>query len=433
MICPLHDSNGDAKTLSSIEFDDFKQLKEIEEGYAVEYKSTWDLSVQKKVPKIITSFANANGGWLFVGICNDGTYAGISRTRSDFDQTIAQIVRRHISPLPRFETRYVEDGGSGKGVLVVEIQEGIEPPYIADGSVFVRVGSSSEQFTAKADSHILIDLHQKARRKQEEIEQFCHRTVYFPPTQMVAGSSKYKLPIVDIFLKILHPARRPFLFADFDEMTGSMLRNISSCGLTGYICQHSHSSLIFKSGRGNIVDNVSPTIELFHDGSIKLSVPLTLLQAEEREEAIRRLQKLRPIQNIDLVQIVDGKSSIVQLLTVCSAVKKYAKERGRHRADFAEAYEFENLQGTIVEFSTSSYSEYVQKHGFPCFGTIDERTPPVIPENGDIDQTVTCSVLVRFFEGFGLPFATNNENIRKEVLAVTGLSHQEGMDFNESE
>ena len=256
MICPLHDSDGRPRTLATIEFDDLKQLKDIEEGYSVEYKSTWDEAVKGKLQKIVTSFANAGGGWLFVGVNNDGSYSGISRARSDFDQTLAQIVRNHVTPLPRFETRYIEGRDSGSGALVVEVLEGFEPPYIADGSVFVRVGSSSEKFI-KADSSVLIDLYRKARSNRDEIARFCRRTAYFPLTEAGEADPVFRIPIIDVYLKRLQPNHGSYrLFAEIDEAESRMLQIISEYR-TDYACHHAHDSLQFRSSLGNHVDDVA--------------------------------------------------------------------------------------------------------------------------------------------------------------------------------
>ena len=64
MECPLRDPDGNARKLSDIEFGDIEQLASIDEGYAVEYKGVWDRAVKDKMPKVISSFANAAGGWI---------------------------------------------------------------------------------------------------------------------------------------------------------------------------------------------------------------------------------------------------------------------------------------------------------------------------------------------------------------------------------
>ena len=424
MICPLHDDCGASRTLTTIAFDDFRQLESINEGYAVEYKSTWDGSVKDKIPKIVTSFANANGGWLFIGINNDGTYAGITRTRSDYDQTIAQIVRNHVTPIPRFDVRYVANPNSNDGVLVVEILEGIEPPYVADGSVYVRVASSSEKFTSEADSYVLIDLHRKARSNREEIEGFCHRTAYFPPTWVSDNGSKCRIPIINVYLKHLHPSHRSSIpFNDIDEAEDIMLEKLGENGHPDYTCRRAHDSLLFRSSRGNHLDDVCPLIELFFDGSCKINIPLTLLQEGQREDAIRRLQQLRSIRNTGLIKVVDGLTSQYSVVTFCTIIDTYIEARKRRLSDYAICFEYENMQGVILEFQTESYAAYVRRQGFPFFGTNDGRSPMAIPEyHLDFKPEVPLHLRAwtRFLDSFGLPGSTLKAEKREELMGILG-------------
>lgn len=425
MLCPLHDSDGRPRTLATIEFDDFEQLTEIQEGYAVEYKSTWDDAVRKKIPKIFTSFANANGGWLFVGINNDGAFSGIARTRSDFDQTIAQIVRNHVTPILRFDARYVAAPDSNDGVLVVEIPEGIEPPYVADGAVYIRVSSSSERFATKAGSYALIDLHRKARSNRKEIENFCHRTAYFPPTWTDYSGSECHLPIIDIYLKHLHPSHRTFLpYRDLDEAEAIMLGGLVENGYSDYVCHRAHDSLLFRSSRGNHLDDVGPLIELFFDGSCKVSIPLVLLQSNQREAAIERLQSLRPVRNDKLIEVIDGLSSQYPVITFCKIVERYLAAKDRRLSDYVIRFEFENMQGAILEFQTDSYADYVRKYGFPYFGTIDGSSSLIFPEfclNSAQEIPLYLEAWTRFLDSFGLPGSTADLEKREELMNILGI------------
>lgn len=424
MICPLHDSDGKSRTLSTIEFDDFRQLMEIEEGYSVEYKSAWDDAVRKKIPKVFSSFANANGGWLFVGINNDGTYSGIARARSDFDQTIAQIVHNHVTPIPRFETRFVTDSGSDGGVLVVEILEGIEPPYVADGSVYIRVASSSDKLDSRADSYALIDLHRKARSNREEIKSFCHRTAYFPPTWVSESGLECNSPIIDVYLKHLHSTYRPFLlYMDIDEAEGIMLKELDKNGYGDYICHRAHDSLLFRSSRGNHLDDVGPLIELFFDGSCKISIPLMLLQSGQREDAINRLRALRSIRNTGLINVIDGLSSQYPVISFCKIVEGYIRAKGRRLSDYAICFEYENMQGAILEFQTAAYGDYVHSRGFPFFGTINGSSPLIIPEyclNPKHEMPLHLEAWTRFLDSFGLPGSTLDSEKREELTGILG-------------
>ena len=71
MFSPFRDASGTPKGLAEVTWDDLSQLAELDEGFVLEFKRDWTPSVQRKVPKIIASFANSRGGWLVIGISDD--------------------------------------------------------------------------------------------------------------------------------------------------------------------------------------------------------------------------------------------------------------------------------------------------------------------------------------------------------------------------
>lgn len=179
---PFTVKNGEPITISHLQHRHLRQLstKGVEEGYQVEYKTALTDSAKRKIPKIITSFANSAGGWLFVGV--DETTLEIDKlekpSRIDFNQIISPILREHVSPLPRFDTRFLKSKGSSFGVLVVYIYEGNNPPYVADGIVYIRNGSSSEP--AKSQRSKINNLYQKRKDFEAKIKDFCKREIYYP-------------------------------------------------------------------------------------------------------------------------------------------------------------------------------------------------------------------------------------------------------------
>lgn len=423
MECPLYDPDGNHRILRTIEFADFDQLKDIDEGYAVEYKSTFDKRVKDKLSKVITSFANANGGWIFVGIDDKGVVTRIDSPRTDYSQTIGQIAHRHITPLPEFDCRFVPDPDCvDKGVLVIEVKEGIEPPYIANGCVYMRIGSNADEFTEKADSYVLIDLHRKARAFKDELAEFNHRTIYFPPrTIRQDGSYAYTFPLFDIYLKRLYsPKKGSIPFEEFDKAVETMTKAFESVFTEKCFCQHAHHSLLFRRVINCCVDDATPVVELYYDGSMKLCAPISMYQEAEHDRALKHLSTLRPIRNTGLVRIIDGLTSAGIVMQSCQVIDAYLKLKGRTVNDYAMSVEFENMQGMMVEFRTPEFDDYVKEFGIPYIGTMDERSKPIISRRGESDElrTVDDLVTMSFYESFGLPMATANESVRNKTIRV---------------
>lgn len=436
MKCPLFSKDNDQRTLETIEFDDFRQLEDIEEGYVVEYKSDFEKDVRKKMPKEIASFANASGGWIFVGVDDDGNYVGVKEGRTDFDQILGQIVHRGIMPFPRFETRFVRDpeDEEGKGVLVIEVQEGIEPPYIANGNVYIRIGSSSEHME-KADNFTLIDLYRKARRYRDEVDEFCHRDIYLPPSTIINGSEVFGFPVFNIYMKrIVTEPGDSIPFTKIDE-TVELFRGLferKSAG-KGFYCQHAYRSLIFRERLGVITDDVSTTVELFYDGSMKIAVPIAHAQAgTQRDSILDTLQAIRPIRNSDLARVLNGKDSLFLVLGACLVVDGYLQAIVRSLSEYALVIEFENMQGMLVYFDTEEYREYVRQYGYLNIGTLDGQTRPFIPNVADAgpasEESLLSFVQLRFMEGLGLPVATADKTSTDKLMRMVGITVPEEKD-----
>ena len=137
MFSPFRDKDGRPKALPDVTWDDLAQLKEMDEGFVLEFKCSNTPSVRRKIPKIVASFANSRGGWLVVGIADETKeLTPIPRPQADFSQTVGELCRRHVSPAPPFDVRFLVDPANDRqGVGLVQVAEGDFPPYVADGVV----------------------------------------------------------------------------------------------------------------------------------------------------------------------------------------------------------------------------------------------------------------------------------------------------------
>ncbi len=155
MFSPFRDDQGRPKALGDVVWEDLPQLQDLEEGFALEFKQTFGPSVRRKIPKIVASFSNSRGGWLVIGIADDSReVVPVPRGTADVSQVIGELCRRHVSPAPHFEVRFLVDPeDDSRGVILVRVDEGDFPPYVADGIVEIREGSTS----GPADGTALVD------------------------------------------------------------------------------------------------------------------------------------------------------------------------------------------------------------------------------------------------------------------------------------
>ena len=146
MFSPFCDASGTPKGLAEVTWDDLSQLATLDEGFVLEFKRDWTPSVQRKVPKIIASFANSRGGWLVVGI-EDDTHAVPPRSpaarRTSARSSASSAVATCPPPRPLTCAFCPIPPTRSAGVVIVRVGEGDFPPYVADGIVEIREGSTS--------------------------------------------------------------------------------------------------------------------------------------------------------------------------------------------------------------------------------------------------------------------------------------------------
>lgn len=147
----------------SISIDDVHAMLIIErESFYFEWKA--DEVSPDKLIKEVSAFANTYGGYIFLGITDDGELKGC---RAWDEQRIHNVINNRLSPLPPFDVKQLMIE-SGESIYVIRIQEGPEPPYVTNkGGIYERVSSGSIPIK---DSARLIHLYNKRHEQLEKIE-----------------------------------------------------------------------------------------------------------------------------------------------------------------------------------------------------------------------------------------------------------------------
>jgi hypothetical protein len=212
------------KEISKLEASDLAILREVYEGWFVDYKQ--EIIQAKDLAKQIAAFANSNGGWLFIGIKEKD---GKERTASEFSGvtdidkalvTVRNAASVHIHPQftgytckvikgPNDEIGLEED----RAIIVIEIKAGLEPPYIhSSGQIYRRFDDESRP---EKDRLELDKLYAKSEKFNENFIDY-----YTKPTTL-----KYpELP--RLFLYFISDPRETFteekILINFDEFRDVM-------------------------------------------------------------------------------------------------------------------------------------------------------------------------------------------------------------------
>jgi hypothetical protein len=167
------------RSVDSIQSNDLEELRALEEGWFVEFKL--QLPDSQKLAKSLSSFANAHGGLLVIGIQEDaktrrmGAFAPMSLEQADEAKTrIRQAAEAHLQPCPIFHAKSIEVPGfseeqTERWVVLVRIEKGDRAPYLhSSGSVYTRKGDSASPLPL-TDLGLFERLWFEGKRKKEAL------------------------------------------------------------------------------------------------------------------------------------------------------------------------------------------------------------------------------------------------------------------------
>lgn len=400
MFSPFRFEDGRPKALTEVTWDDLAQLKDAEEGFALEFKCSNVPSVRRKIPKIVASFANSRGGWLVIGVADDTKeLTPIPRPQADFSQTVGELCRRHVSPAPPIDVRFLVDPANDQqGVAIVRVGEGDFPPYVADGMVEIREGSASGPATGAE----LVDLYAKASGRHAAVADFCRRTLYYPGD----GPEAAVPPLFDLYLMRMgsHEAD----VASRDQVAGHLAAMRAGFAQQGMEChvQHAHDSLVVRSTPPVRLGEAHSAIELFGDESMKLTVPAVALEGPERARALEGLARLG--QGVpEGSRLIDARQTLRRVTRMASLLDRYVRERGLSWQSYAVAYELEGMAGVVLWSEEEAYQAYVRGHGPLFCATTDCRSRVRYLDDGAHDSFRARQFAgSHFFEACGLPLGS---------------------------
>jgi hypothetical protein len=187
------------KDLSELVAEDLNLLKNVSEGWYIEYKSLpQDV---RNIAKTISAFANQFGGMLFIGIeeADDRSRVASKFTgllRSDIPHLSLQIREAssaHISPAAYYEERVIVGPcdsiglAAGCAILAIGVPQGLDAPYIhSSGRIYRRLADQSAP-KEETDRHVLDLLWERSAKFRDRIGKRLERTPELPEAQVNAA------------------------------------------------------------------------------------------------------------------------------------------------------------------------------------------------------------------------------------------------------
>ena len=398
------------KNISEIEYEDLKKLIEndVSEGWFIEYKGSFPKN-NKKIANSIASFANSEGGWYIVGIEENKNeihpfeIVGFDlETNKKPDDKITNIIKHNISPIPYFESKLVEIP-ENKVVLVVQVFEGYDTPYISNGSVYIRVNGTSEPIK---DRYQFEKLLEKKRFFEKKVNSFMDNTFFF--------NNYFNQPYLEFYVYVNNPKKVLFedfyseeFFEDLKENFNSKVKLTDELELSASVnldnIYGSVDSYMLRQVYDNDPMHTGLTLELFKKGHLKLILPFNVYNHLSLNNEYKSLIYYDSfVSEYEDLRIIDLAESIF-LFQVILAQYKRLLEKFDCKYDINIKYKFNNFDSITPFMDSDEYMEFILENKLP----INLKTSIDIPTSGyskcQIKDFNPLIFAFRIIEATGLP------------------------------
>lgn len=174
------------KHVSELKYSDIEDLienRKEKEGYTLDYKEALNSNIdiaKKDLAKDVSSFANSYGGYLILGVTDNGQIVGVEKTIQNkrIDEWINQVLNTNVEPqLFYFDPNIIPIPGSEKVIVVIYIPESTKKPHYASEwhHYFIRINDRSK----KANHNQIRDMFEFSRNRTDEFNDFLKRRNLF--------------------------------------------------------------------------------------------------------------------------------------------------------------------------------------------------------------------------------------------------------------
>jgi hypothetical protein len=275
-----------SKPISDLTFEDVEEFcKRFKENMRVEYKSTFDDSVKKKLPKVLSSFANSYGGILIIGInapagAPQEPFEGIVFPEREPGLTVQSLCRDNIFPEIPLYTGFVSSRTPDKAYLVVQVNESPKAPHAIENStqVHVRAEGGTER-TSLADIALIERMLLRRRDVLGRWEEF------YTESENLAKAVGFGLDAPRLELRIgpQYPAEAVIAREKVSEFLGEHNRRYRAGFLQQEVLRHPAGAFLSRQ------DDMVRYLNIGEIGTVHYLEPLDLRRENENDPVVTNL------------------------------------------------------------------------------------------------------------------------------------------------
>ncbi|NVZ96759.1 helix-turn-helix domain-containing protein [Pseudomonas sp. B6001] len=369
--------------------DDLSALKNINEGWYIEYKQAIPKSTA--IAKSISAFANSYGGWIFYGIKEEskensvaGEFIGIDISELDAAlQRIRQAVA-NLSPACHFETRTLHGPSeiigldANRAIICVVVPQSIEAPHVhSSGYIYRRIADGSEP-TPETDRHMIEKLFDRSKSTISRYKKWHDLDPEFSEAESNA-------PFLRIMIKpnLWRVPRSDFTF-NIDSVRQTLGAKTGRPICLPFDTVYPRAGgIIARQCHNNDPTNLSVTWDLRNDLTSDITIPLNWCKGttqdirrylsgyKHSEEFVDKLEKA----NIKNTSVVDLNYVHYVLRGIIEAQRELQLKAG-WPLEFHLKIKLLNVWRTIPFLDLNHFLKNIDKNGIPMCLTSNVTAPP---------------------------------------------------------
>ena len=400
-------------------------ILEVREGWFIEYKR--QPCKAKDYAKAVSAFANAKGGWIFVGIAEDENECPSANSpgipTDDMPKlldTARNGIAQNLSPVPQFDIKVI-DGPvpklgivAGRSIIVVRVPPSAKTPHIhGSGQIFRRIANAScsvidrtelDELYRRAEKHCdlideVLDLGFDERSSLEVCCRWIHLAVIPDPSKTSRANRLSHSRFRDI---VSNRSSVPFIAlpVTYSSPLGHVARNHTlQSNLTG-------AATTFEYGRS---------------GEIFVTLPLSVAQKMrgasidflETENGQRFSNLIDQHRYPDSVQVIDGTSIVMAFICFQNLASNLQSEQ-EIQGPFFRRLKGRNFLNSIPYFDSKSYVDWCEESGIPVVHR-DGFQVPVLSRDWEVcDEVSLGKSIFQLLFSLGIP-----EDILEKIVGET--------------
>ena len=422
---------------------DLAVLRNVPEGWYVEYKC--QMVKATALAKEVSAFANMYGGWLFLGVQEQGgdnsvadEFPGIPKEEVEGAlQSLRHSAADHLNPTPFFEPKVLwgpctEIGlAEGNAIIAVEIPQSHTTPHVhKDGRIYRRVADGSEP-KHETDRFVLDQLWRRAEPVREETRQWVECDPEF-------SSEEEQQPHVRMLLCV-DPwrQRNPWLAAPLPEIRSILAGNEKGIAVRFDTVYTAADGLIARQVAGNDPRRYGLTWRVRRDLSCDIVLPLPLHAANSPDYLssslngyahITRFIAMLKKQGHPQPRIADLNFLLHLLIALVSQYRRLLKLAGTTgtKGEFFFKARVLNARQIVPFMDIETAMSVFEAHGLPM---MMDRTVTVLPGDtpesflpirepeiegkGDEEQAISTiqasNIFAQIARAFGIPIVSEDK------------------------